>query len=413
MKIASLNFLLCALLSFFSNDSKKLQKATEHTFNVAEKQYQNMLSVAQDLKKYPRTTAPNGSLRYTDIHDWTGGFWPGSLWYVYEYTKDPKWREAAERWTESLEKNQYNDTHHDIGFMMYCSYGNGYRLTGNPKYKDILIQSAKTLISRFDPKIGLIKSWNEKMSWDGKTMFKYPVIIDNMINLELLFFATEQTGDPVYRNVAIQHADNTLKNHFRPDYSSYHVVNYDAATGQVLHRETNQGFSDNSTWARGQGWAIYGFTVVYRETKDPKYLEAAKKMADFYLDHPNLPKDKIPYWDFNVNQPGFTPRWKYDPNKLSYVPRDASAAAVVSSALVELGQHLGSKGRKYQKGAQDILTSLASDDYLAQPGTNNNFLLKHSVGSMPHGVEIDVPLVYADYYFLEALIRNQKLGKKS
>lgn len=411
MKIASFAFIFSLCFGIFFKGKDKMEKITKEVFNVAELHYTNMLQVAEDLTKYPRTTAPNGSLRYTDIHDWTGGFWPGSLWYVYEYTKDPKWRQAAERWTESLEKNQFNDTHHDIGFMMYCSYGNGYRLTGNPEYKKVLIQSAKTLITRFSPTVGCIESWNQKMSWDGKTMFKYPVIIDNMINLELLFFAFKETGDPVYRNVAIQHADNTLKNHFRPDYSSYHVVNYDEATGKVLHRETNQGYADNSTWARGQGWAIYGFTVVYRETKDKKYLDAVQKMADFYLEHDNLPKDKVPYWDFNVNQPGYSPAWKYDPNKLSYVPRDASAAALVSSALLELGQHLGRKGAKYERAGQDILKSLSSSAYLAEPGTNNNFLLKHSVGSMPHGVEIDVPLVYADYYFLEALVRNAHLNR--
>ncbi|WP_181304547.1 glycoside hydrolase family 88 protein [Rufibacter sp. XAAS-G3-1] len=408
MKIAILTFILFFYTAFLSKDKGKLEKATGHVFDSAQQHYQNMLRVSKDLTKYPRTSAPNGSLKYTDIHDWTGGFWPGSLWYLYEYTKDPQWLEAAKRWTESLEKNQFNNTHHDIGFMMYCSYGNGYRLTGDPKYRDVLLQSAKTLITRFNPTVGCIKSWDQKLSWDGKTMFKYPVIIDNMINLELLFFASKETGDPVYRNIALQHADNTLKNHFRPDYSSYHVVNYDAATGKVLHQETNQGFADNSTWARGQGWAIYGFTVMYRETKDNKYLQAARKMADYYLDNKNLPDDKVPYWDFNVNQPGFTPKWKYDAAKLSYIPRDASAAAVVSSALVELSQHLGSKGGKYRRAAQHILTSLSSEAYLAKPGTNNNFLLKHSVGSMPHGVEIDVPLVYADYYFLEALLRNKK-----
>ncbi|MGV3541227.1 MAG: glycoside hydrolase family 88 protein [Rufibacter sp.] len=403
-----LALIFASFIAFAFKADSKLEKATQHTFAVAGNQYGKMLQTAQDMTKFPRTTAPDGSLKSVGIHDWTGGFWPGSLWYLYEYTKEPKWKAAAERWTESLEQNQFNDRHHDIGFMMYCSYGNGYRLTQNPKYLPILLQSAKTLISRYNPTVGLIKSWNQKLSWDGKTMFKYPVIIDNMMNLELLFFASKQTGDPTYKDIAIKHADNTLKNHFRPDYSSYHVVNYDEATGQVLHQETNQGFADNSTWARGQSWAIYGFTVMYRETKDKKYLEAVRKIADFYLNHPNLPKDKVPYWDFNVNQPGYTPKWKYDPNKLSYVPRDASAAAITASALVELGQQLGKSGGKYTKAAQEILSSLASPEYLAQPGTNNNFLLKHSVGSMPHGNEIDVPLVYADYYFLEGLLRNVK-----
>jgi rhamnogalacturonyl hydrolase YesR len=388
-----------------SGDKKQL---IENTFAVADDQYQNMVKQANDLSRYPRTTTADGQLKFVDISDWTGGFWPGNLWYMYEYTKDTVWKNQAIRWTESLENNQFNTQHHDLGFMMYCSYGNAYRITKNEQYKDILVQSAKSLASRFNPAVGCIESWNQRLSWDGKTMWHYPVIIDNMMNLELLFFATKVTGDPYYKDIAIRHAETTMKHHFRPDFSSYHVVNYDKLTGEVLQRETCQGFTNNSTWSRGQAWGIYGYTMTYRETGDKRYLDLAKKLSDFYIKHPNMPADKIPYWDFNVNQAGFVPLWKYDSTKLNYIPRDASAAAIVASAMFELSEYLGEEGKFYKDFAIESLKSLASPAYLAEKGTNGNFLIKHCVGSFPHGAEIDVPLVYADYYFLEALLRLQK-----
>jgi len=397
--------LIYILVAFISKSSKGI---VDNVFKLAENQYEIMLSKSKDLSMYPRTSNEQGDTKYVPISDWTGGFWPGNLWYIYEYTKDKRWENEAIKWTESLEKNQFNTSNHDLGFMMYCSYGNGYRITKNENYKKILVQSAKSLVSRFNTKTGCIESWNSRMSWDQKTIWDFPVIIDNMMNLELLFFASGVTGDSVYRNVAIRHAETTLKNHFRPDYSTYHVVNYDTVTGKVLNRQTCQGYSDNSTWARGQAWAIYGFTMMYRETRDKKYLDAAKKMADYYINNPNLPKDKIPYWDFNVDQKGYNPDWDYVSRKQNNTPRDASAAAIVSSALLELSDYLGNESNSYQEFAIASLKTLCSQEYLAEAGTNSNFLLKHAVGSFPHGVEIDVPLIYADYYLLEALLRYKK-----
>lgn len=403
---------ISSLCAFSIKQSKKTKKVfVQEAFKTAEEQYTDMLLHSTDLTKYPRTTDAKGNTAYVPISDWTGGFWPGNLWYVYEYTKEDQWKNAAVRWTESLEANQYNTSHHDLGFMMYCSYGNAYRITKNEAYKAILIQSAKSLSSRFDPRTGCIKSWNYRLSWDGTTKWYYPVIIDNMMNLELLFFASKVTGDPAYKNIAVKHAETTMKHHFRNDYSSYHVVNYDTLTGNVLNKQTCQGYSDNSTWARGQAWAIYGYTMTYRETGDKRFLQLAQKLADFYINHPNLPKDKIPYWDFNVNGAGYKPDWKYDPAKFAYIPRDASAAAIVSSALFELSGFLGSKGQAYKEFAIASLQSLSSAEYLAKPGTNGSFLLKHSVGSIPHGVEVDVPIVYADYYYLEAILRYQRTTK--
>ncbi len=385
----------------------KKEELIKKDFALAENQYTLMLKKETDLSQFPRTINKDGSVKSTDVWDWTGGFFPGALWYIYEYTGKPEWKARATKWTEALEQGQFITQHHDVGFVMYCSYGNALRFEKDPKkietYRKILIQSAESALTRFDPKVGLIKSWNAKMSWDKKTMWTYPVIIDNMMNLEMLCYVSKITGNPKYKDAAISHALNTMKNHFRPDYSTYHVVDYDV-NGKVLHRQTNQGYADNSTWSRGQGWAIYGFSMMYRETKDQRFLVAAQKAADFYLDNANLPKDKIPYWDFNVNQAGYTPDWSYDAKKFPVVPRDASAGALVASGLLELSKFVPN-GDKYFKQAETMLKSLSGDKYLAKPGTNADFILKHSVGSFPHGSEIDVPLIYADYYFLEALMR--------
>jgi len=406
--------LICYFLFVCSAFSAEKDIPVKADFQLAEKQYDKMLKVATDYTKYPRSMNLAGSPGYVSINDWTGGFWPGCLWYVYEFSKDEKWKIEATKWTESLEKNQYNTSHHDIGFMMYCSYGNAFRLTGKESYKSILVQSAKSLITRYNSKVGAIKSWNSFKSWDGKSIYKFPVIIDNMMNLELLFFASKVTGDSVYRNIAVRHAETTLKKHFRPDMSCYHVVNYDPQTGEVLSRETAQGFSDNSAWARGQSWALYGFTMVYRETKNPMFLQAALKMADFYINNKNLPKDKIPYWDYNVGQQSYVPNWKYDSKRFKVVPRDASAASITCSALLELSTYvIGNQKLKLVGAAEKILRSLSSDEYKAKEGTNGFFVLKHSTGSIPHNSEIDVPLVYADYYFLEALLRYNNLKNNS
>lgn len=410
-KLSALSVLIVSLtLSSFLIFSPKTE-LIKKDFAVAEKQYTHLLKTATDLTRFPRTTNKDGSIKTTDINDWTQGFFAGSLWYLYEYTKNPTWKTAATKWTEALEKAQFLTQHHDIGFVMYCSYGNALKFEKDPaklaQYHKIVIQSAESALTRFDPKVGLIKSWNTKASWDKKTTWHYPVIIDNMMNLEMLCYVSKLTGNPKYKDVAISHALNTMKNHFRADYSTYHVVDYDA-NGNALHRQTNQGYADNSTWARGQSWAIYGFTMMYRETKDKRFLETAQKAADFYVNHPNLPADKIPLWDYNAEQKGFTTDFDYQANKLTYIPRDASAAALAASAMLELSTYT-KNGKTYAKCAEQILKSLSSNEYLATPGTNSGFILKHSVGSLPHKSEIDVPLIYADYYFLEALLRYSKL----
>lgn len=403
-------FMLAGLIGLSGCDNKKCCDEFVATgFERAEIQLGKQIEGIEKPKAYPRTIK-DGKLKATPMNDWTEGFFPGCLWYVYENNKQDVWKEAAIRWTEPLEPLKKLKWHHDIGFLMYCSYGNAYRLTGKEEYKDILIEAANSLCTRFSEKTGTIKSWNYRKSWNGVDEWHYPVIIDNMMNLELLYFASKVTGDSKYAEIANKHAETTAKNQFREDYSNYHVVNYDGETGEVLHRQTCQGFSDNSMWARGQAWAIYGYTMAYRETKKPEFLDMAVKTADRWLSDKNLPEDGIPYWDFNAGQEGYTPDWKYDAEKFKVVPRDASAAAVTASAFIELSGYV-ENGEKYFNEAEHILKSLSSPAYLAEPGTNCNFILMHSVGSIPHDNEIDVPLVYADYYYLEALLRYKNHQK--
>jgi hypothetical protein len=338
----------------------------------------------------PRTINPDGTLRLVSSQDWTSGFFPGELWYMYEYTKDSKWEQVARKYTDPLEREKSNGMTHDMGFKMYCSFGNGYRLTRDENYKQILLESAYTLITRYKPNAKIIRSWDH-----NKDKWQSPVIIDNMMNLELLFWAFNESKDSVFYNVAVNHAFTTMKNHFRQDYSTYHVVDYDTITGKVLKKNTHQGYADESAWSRGQSWAIYGYTLCYRETKIPEFLEQAKSVVQYNFTNPNLPEDLIPYWDFDA--PGI-------PDE----PRDASAASCMASALYELSLYDAVNSVRYKKWADTILDNLTMS-YRAEPNVGRGFLLLHSTGSKPSDSEVDVPLCYADYYFLEALLRKQKL----
>ena len=398
------------LISCQANNERSAKNSLiEENFQLAQAQYTNMLKEATNPTRVPRTIDKDGKLHTTSIKSWTSGFFAGSLWYLYEYTKDEKWRKEAEKWTHALEPVKFVTSNHDVGFMMYCSYGNGLRLIGNEAYQPVLVQAAESLMTRFDPTIGSIESWNYRKAWDGKTEWFFPVIIDNMMNLELLFYASKATGDPKYKDVAVRHAETTIENHYREDFSSYHVVDYDTVNGNVLDKATCQGYTDESAWARGQAWGLYGFTMVYRETKDPKFLSFAGNIADYIINHPSIPADKIPLWDFNALDPDHRPEWTVDSSKYTLKERDASAGAIIASALYELSTYTGNDGKKYQAFADQIIESLSSPAYRAKKGENNNFILTQSVGSIPHGGEITVPLNYADYYFLEALLRKKEL----
>ena len=339
----------------------------------------------------PRTTKGD-SLVLVASKDWTSGFFAGNLWYMYELTKDKKWLEKAKEYSAPIEQEKTNGVTHDMGFKIYCSFGNGYRLTKEPKYRDIMIQSARTLITRFNPTVGSLRSWDHHAEvWD------FPVIIDNMMNLELLFWAFKETKDSTFYKVAVSHANTTMKNHFRSDFSSYHVIGYDPKTGAVTKRNTHQGFSDESSWARGQAWGLYSYTMCYRETGDKKYLQQAENIGNFILNNPSTPKDLVPYWDYNAP-------------KIPNEPRDVSAASITASALYELSTMVPDRAVFYKETADKIMKSL-NKTYKAEPLTNRGFLLIHSTGNLPAKSEIDVPIVYADYYYLEALLRKRKLNK--
>lgn len=364
---------------------------TEQIFKQTGEHLKNMLKTLGDTELQPRCTNKDGSIRLVKPRDWTSGFFPGCLWLQYEVTKDEFWKESAEKFTKYMFEIQFYGGSHDVGFMMNCSYGNGYRLTDNPEYKKILIQSAETLITRFNPNTGCIRSWDHNTD-----KWQYPVIIDNMMNLELLFWASKVTGDSKFADIALSHADTTLKNHFRDNNSCYHVIGYDPETGDVLQKHTHQGYGHESTWARGQAWAIYGYTMCYRETGNKEYLSRAIQVTDFIMNHKNLPDDSVPYWDLD------------DP-AIPNAPRDASAGSIICSGLYELSTHLGEEGVKYRVYADKLLATLSSPDFLAKLEENNNFILMHSVGNMPKNDEVDTPINYADYYFLEASLRKMNL----
>jgi hypothetical protein len=360
-------------------------------FQIAERQYEFLLNSARGDTNIPRTF--EGKLKTVPPRDWTSGFIPGSLWLLYEFTGREPWKTAALDYTRRIESIKDYRGSHDVGFMLNCSFGNAWRLTRDEAHRAVLIQGARTLSTRFNPTVGAIRSWDFG-TW------KFPVIIDNMMNLELLCLASRETGDEQFRSVAIRHADTTLKHHFRADASSWHVVDYSPTNGAVLKKQTHQGASDSSAWARGQAWALYGYTLMHRETANTNYLNQALKIAGFIRQHPRLPGDKIPYWDFDA------------PN-IPNEPRDASAAAIMASALIELSQAAPppERGPLLQLARQQLL-ALASSAYLAAPGSNGGFLLQHCVGHRPKNSEVDVPVNYADYYFLEALLRYHNLAVK-
>lgn len=360
----------------------------------AGRQYLYMRDRLKGTEGFPKTyDAKKQEPENSSSKWWCSGFYPGTLFYLYEATGNEELITEGERMLELLQPEQYNVSTHDIGFMMYCSYGNANRLSPKKEYKDIMVNSARSLLSRFSPVVGCIKSHNRKPN-------DYVVIIDNMMNLELLFWAAEATVDDTFHDIAVKHADTTLKNHFRADNSLYHGINYNPKTGGIQNYQGGQGASEQSAWARGQAWGLYGYTLMYRFTKKAEYLDQAVRVAEFVLNHPNMPKDLIPYWDYNA--PGI-------PDEL----RDASAAAINSAALLELCRYVPEKlGDKYFKAAEKMLQVLSSPAYTAELGTNGGFLLKHSVGNMPAGTEVDAPLSYADYYYVEALCRYKSLINK-
>lgn len=386
-------YVIAGLILIFNNLNAQNQLSDQKIASIftLEQQYlNNAWDTVKSTGRLPRSTQRG----YQPITDWTAGFYPGSLWLTYEYTKDKELLKKAAHATSLLEADKDFSHDHDIGFIMYCSYGNGYRLTQNPAYRDILIHSSKTALKRYSPKVKSIMSWNP----DQKRNWKFPVIIDNMMNLEMLLETHRWTGDSSFYKVAVNHANTTMKNQYRKDFSCSHVVDYDPATGAMRKRDWNNGDSDPATaaWSRGQSWGLYGFTFMYKYTRKKEYLMQAENIAAYILNNPNMPEDMVPYWD-------------YAGTKKSTM-RDASAAALLASGLLALSSLSEEHGKAYFTAAEKILVSLASPRYLNETG-KGVFLLKHATGNYLQQSELDAGLIYADYYFLEALLRYRELRK--
>ncbi|MDR2948614.1 MAG: glycoside hydrolase family 88 protein [Prevotella sp.] len=384
----------CTHKSKVEESNETLKAVVKNALNNSEKQYLLMAEKYIAKKDSLPRSYESGKDISSDSRWWCSGFFPGSLWYLYENSKNPEILKYAKLYTDRVEREKYTTDNHDVGFMLYCSFGNGLRLTGDEHYKEVLLTGAKSLATRYRPNVGLIRSWD----WN-KDKWQYPVIIDNIMNLELMLWAANNSGDSTFKEIAISHANKTMEHHFRPDYSSYHVVSYDTITGLPHLKQTHQGYSDESSWSRGQAWGLYGYTYLYRETRDSKYLEQAKNIANFIIHHPRMPKDYIPYWDF-------------DAPDIPDTSRDASAACIIASALVELSDFVDADlSKEYMVVVDKQIRTLASPEYTANPGENGCFILKNSAGGYPFKSEVDVPLTYADYYYLEALMRLKKKFK--
>lgn len=389
MRIIHYAIVIAIMFSACTATNKLSRNEIANTEKFAAEQYKILMKNTPDNVMPVHYNPQTNNFRTGKVEGWTSGFYPGSLWLIYKATKDPVIKAEAEKRLKIEEKIKYMTDNHDIGFMIFCSFGTAYDITKNEAYKDVILTAAESATKRYNSKMQSIQSWNKNEK------FTAPVIIDNMMNLELLEWAAKNGGDHRYAQIARSHANTTLKTHFRADNSSYHVVDYDPATGTILKKMTHQGYADESAWARGQAWGLYGYTMMYRFTKNAVYLDQANKIASFILNHPNMPADKIPYWDFNAPD-------------IPSAKRDASAGAIIASALLELAQYNPAKlKRKYIDNAAAMIQSL-SNTYRSAPGANKGFLLQHSVGHLPKNSEVDVSLTYADYYYLEALDRYKK-----
>ncbi|CAH8281520.1 unsaturated chondroitin disaccharide hydrolase [Mariniflexile fucanivorans] len=391
-KIICVVFLTATLFASCANEKKKTPKTDVEI--VLDQSTTKLKKALKHLKSYdslPRNI-PNGKKHWklVGVKDWCSGFWPGVLWYGYEHSGNDSIKIAAEKFTEAVKPIAYSSAEdHDIGFQIYCSFGNGYRLTGNESYKEVMLAAADTLATLYNPIVGAIQSWPSKTE-----IYPHNTIIDNMMNLELLFWAAKNGENKDLYNIAESHANITMKYIVRPDSAVYHLGEFNDKTGEFIKGHTHQGYADESMWARGQTWGIYGFALAYRETGRDDFLNTSIKLADHFLNR--LPEDGIPYWDFD------------DP-KIPNAPKDASAAAVAACGMLELANVLKDEKlkTKYTNAAKKFVKILSTEKYLS--GKTNDALLLHSTGHHPKGTEIDVPIIYADYYFMEALTRLEKL----
>ena len=412
MKIGRIFFLVSAL--FLVNGMMAQNKLDAKQGLDVDKQLQychkQVCRALEELKQkdgsYDYTMEPRNILkgdkqkgwncRKATPEEWCDGFWPGILWMDYQNTKDEAVRKAAEGYTESLKGIAYRPCYdHDIGFLMFCSYGKGYEVNHSQEYKNVILASADSLATLFNPIVGTILSWPREVkprNWPHNT------IMDNMMNLDMMFWAARNGGNKLLHDLAVTHAKTTMQNHFRPDGSCYHVAVYDTINGNLIKGVTHQGYSGDSMWSRGQSWAIYGYTMVYRYTRNKMFLDFAQKVTDIYIKRlKETSDDFIPLWDMD------------DSRGTMGAPKDVSAACVVADALLELQKYVGGeKGEEYKQFALQTLAQLSTSKY--QSGKKNVAFLMHSTGHHPAGSEIDASIIYADYYYLEALNRVKNIS---
>ncbi|MCK4733831.1 MAG: glycoside hydrolase family 88 protein [Methanophagales archaeon] len=325
------------------------------------------------LNDFPHITE-NGKWTTTEDGYWTGGFWVGMLLLVYKITGDERYKAEAYNWAKRLE-NRKNDKTFDLSFLFYPSFVLGYDITGDRYFRKVALEAAETLSTLFHEKASFV--YNKIDEKIGRT------IIDAMPDLQLLWWAYEETGGERFYEVARTHSMRTVDEFIRDDYSTVHVIDFDLETGELQRKITVQGYSDDSCWSRGQAWAIYGFTLAYKHTRDELFLRTAEKLAEYFIK--NLPEDYVPYWDFN------------DPKKEL---RDSSAAAIASSGLLDLSALSGKKG--FRDVAINILSSLC-DNYLCEEEKDG--ILKHGCFHKPEEKGADESLIWGDYYFIEAIMK--------
>lgn len=391
MNLFKMTSLFCSVTILVASCKPNIKKNDQKDIEILlQERYHKLLEYPIDSQSIPRSMTPStGKIYKVPSEDWTSGFFVGNLWQLYQLTGNAAYKQRAAKWNAFIEKEKFNKGTHDMGFKVFCSFGKGLEVEYNENYKNIIVTSAKTLSTRFNKNVGSIRSWDF-----NKDIWEFPVIIDNMLNLELLFEATKISNDSSYHKIAVQHANTTLTKHFRKDNSTFHVVVYDTITGKVKEKVTHQGFNNESAWARGQAWAIYGYTMAYRYTKDKAYLDQAEATAKFFINHKNLREDGIPYWDFN------------DPS-IPNTPRDVSAGSIVASALIEL--YGFTKNEIYLNYSKKVLNTLHTSEYVLATNVNAPFILGHSTGNKPQNDEVDEPIIYADYYYLEAVLRMKAL----
>jgi len=358
--------------------------------DLSNKMAVHLESITIDSTKIPRAIAEDGTLIAKNSRQWTSGFFPGTLWQLASHSQNEEILKQARTWSNFIEKEKWDTHTHDIGFKVNNTFGQWNKVEPSKRNNDIIVQASATLIKRFNENVKAIKSWD----W-GKERWIFPVIIDNMMNLEMLFDATDISGDSIYYQIADQHAQTTLANHFRENHSSYHVVDYDTITGAPRNKLTHQGLNDESTWARGQAWGLYGFAMAYDRTGNEAYFKKAKEIANLFFTHPNMPTDLIPYWDF-------------DALNIPDEAKDVSAAAIAINGLMMLVKHDSENEEKYMKWVNTVIRSLEKEEYQTDKAP---FLLGRSTGSVPDSFEVDVPISYGDYFYVQALLQRLDLEK--